>query len=204
MKRLTVLALAVAVIFGTAGCGTGLVGGPDIEPEASDEVIQKEPNWYKSPPNIEGYMAAKGEGTSASKQGARRKAINSLINDFQLKTKSIAEGRSEDFFKEVGGDYSSELRQQFEQIQTVIWNGVVENWEEVNSETVVERSKDAAGKKSHIYRTYVLGRINRFEADQRLLERIKKEKELLTALEATQAYDKLQKDLDRYREKLGM
>ena len=205
MKRWTTVGLVAVFILGAAGCGgSRSAGGPNLNPDATDEVIQKEPDWYKRPPSFDGYLVAKGEGTSASKQGARKKAINSLINDFQLKTKTITEGRSEDFFQEAGGDYSSELIQRFDQTQIVIWNGVVDNWEEYNSETVVERSMDANGNKRHIYRTYLLGRINRHEADQRLLEKLKRDKELMDALEATKSYEKLQDDLDRYREKLGM
>jgi hypothetical protein len=210
MKRWTVFSLVVVFILGMTGCGGGgaksgpeSARGPDLAPEAAKEVVKKEPDWYKKPPSETGYQYAKGEATSASKQGARRKAINSLINDFQLKTKSITEGRSEDFFEELSQGDASDAISKYEQIQTVIWNGVVQNWEEVASETVVEQStKD--GKRSYIYRTYVLGRINLFAADERLLEQIKRDKELMTQLKATKALDKMREDLDKYKDKFGM
>ena len=53
------------------------------------------------------------------------------------KTKSIAEGRSEDFFKETGENADSEIMQTFESTQNSIWNGAIENWVEFQSTTVV-------------------------------------------------------------------
>jgi hypothetical protein len=207
MKKITltiIFSLSALILFSCADKPRTGPGGPSLVPGASKEVLAQEPDWYTNPPKEEGFIVGKGEGTSASKRGSRAKAKNDLINDLQQKSKVISEGRNEDFFKETGGDYDSEVYQQFEQIQTTVWNGVIENWTEKNSQTVVEASFDAQGNKKNIYRCYLLGEINVFLADQRLLEKMKLDKELMTAFQATQAYDKLQEDLERYKEKLGM
>ena len=44
--------------------------------------------------------------------------------------------------------------------------------------------------------------IDQGAADKKLLAALKREKELMTAFEATKAYDKLQADLEKYKDKL--
>ena len=144
----------------------------------------------------------KAEGVSRDKSGARMKAQNMLINDFRQRTKSIAEGRSENFFKETGEDLDSEIMQSFSSIQNSVWNGAVENWVEFKSTTIIEKSTDDQGKPRNLYRHYVVAGIDQGAADKKLLAALKREKELMTAFEATKAYDKLQADLEKYKDKL--
>ena len=90
----------------------------------------------------------------------------------------------------------------FEEIQTTVWEGAVEGWNEIKSTTVVEKSTDANGRPYNIYRHYILAGIDQNAADKRLLAKIKMDKELKTAFEQTKSYDKLQADLDKYKDKL--
>ncbi|SVE03494.1 uncharacterized protein METZ01_LOCUS456348, partial [marine metagenome] len=83
-----------------------------------------------------------------------------------------------------------------------IWNGAVENWLEFKSITVVEKTTDNQGRKRNIYRHYMIGGVDKAAADKQLLAAINREKELMTAFEATKAYEQLQDDLERYKEKL--
>jgi len=178
--------------------------GPKLDGDDPKEILEMEPEWYISIEPQEGYTVGKGEGTSPSKVGARKIAIDNLLADLGQKTKAISEVRTESFFGQTGGDYDSSVRQQFEQIQSSVANASLDNYEEIRSATRPEDSVNKEGRKVTIYRTYVTGRISRFSADQRLLEKIKMEEELLTAIKATEAYDKLQKDLEKYREKFNM
>ena len=48
----------------------------------------------------------------------------------------------------------------------------------------------------------MIGGVDKAAADKQLLAAINREKELMTAFEATKAYEQLQDDLERYKEKL--
>jgi len=196
--------ITLLVIF--MGCSPPPPGpeGTGIEAINKEKALEQVPTWYTTTPIEEGYIYAKGEGSSSIKRGARKIAINQLINDFQLKTKAITEGRSEDFFEQSGGAFDTAVKQRFEDSQAVIWSGVVQNYEETNTKTFADQTINTRGQKGEVYRTYVVARINRFDADQLLLEKLKNEQELLTAIAATNAYQKLRDDLERYRKKLGM
>jgi len=178
--------------------------GPALDGNDPKQILETEPDWYRNQKDEDGYTVGKGEGTSPSKAGARKIAVDNLMADLGQKTKTISEVRTESFFGQTGGDYDSSVRQKFDQIQSSISNAVLENYEEDQTATFAEKSVNSEGRSLTIYRTYVTGKINRFTADQRLLDQIKMEEELLTAVKATEAYDKLQKDLEKYREKFNM
>ena len=202
MKNLLALSFSIAILF-VIGCAGGASSGSvNLVTEASTEIIDLEPVWWLNPEEREGYVVGKAEGVSRDKSGARMKAQNMLINDFRQRTKSIAEGRSENFFKETGEDLDSEIMQSFSSIQNSVWNGAVENWVEFKSTTIIEKSTDDQGKPRNLYRHYVVAGIDQGAADKKLLAALKREKELMTAFEATKAYDKLQADLEKYKDKL--
>ena len=109
MKNLLALSFSIAIFF-LIGCAGGASSGSvNLVTEASTEIIDLEPVWWLNPEEREGYVVGKAEGVSRDKGGARMKAQNMLINDFRQRTKSIAEGRSENFFKETGEDLDSEI-----------------------------------------------------------------------------------------------
>ena len=140
MKNLLAQSLSITILFviSCAGGARGPSPSVSLVAEATTEIVEMEPDWWSNLGQKEGYVMAKAEGVSRDKGGARMKAQNKLINEFRQKTKSIAEGRSEDFFKETGEDLDSEIMQSFSSIQNSIWNGAVENWVEFKSTTVVE------------------------------------------------------------------
>tara|TARA_Y100000591_G_C21713820_1_gene634998 strand:+ start:49 stop:657 length:609 start_codon:yes stop_codon:yes gene_type:complete len=199
-KFLLVLFLCCLFFFGCGG--NRAVSGVSLTAEASSEIIEDEPDWWSNPEEKKGFMIGKGEGVSRDKRGARKKAINAIINDFRIKSRAIAEGRSEDFFKEVGSGASTTVYNEFKDTQIAIWNGATEAWVEFKSTTVVEKSVDENGRPYNIFRHYLVGGLDEAAADRKLLETIKREKELLTAMEGTKAYKKLQDDLERYKGKL--
>ena len=117
MKNLLALSFSIAILF-VIGCAGGASSGSvNLVTEASTEIIDLEPDWWLNPEEREGYVVGKAEGVSRDKSGARMKAQNMLINDFRQRTKSIAEGRSENFFKETGEDLDSEIMQSFSSVQ---------------------------------------------------------------------------------------
>ena len=204
IKNLLTVLLSIGILL-VIGCGAGAKGpsaGVNLVSEASVEIIEMEPDWWSNLEEREGYVSGKAEGNSRDKGGARMKAQNFLINDFRQKTKAIAEGRSGNFFKETGENLDSEIYQSFESIQNSVWNGAVENWVEWQSTTVVEKTTDNQGRPRNIYRHYLTAGIDQGAADKKLLAAIKRDKALKTAFEQTKAYDKLQADLDKYKDKL--
>mgnify|MGYP001387093340 CR=1 FL=1 len=203
MKNTTIIILSLIMIF-IAGCaGSKKASGmASLNAEASSEILKNIPEWYSQQEQKPNITYGKGEGVSNSKSIATRKAKMALRVDFQAKTKSIVSQRVEDFAKETGEDADSEVYLGFEEINTSIMEGSVENWYEVNSTTVIEKSVAADGRPKNMYRHYILAAIDQAAADKRLLEKIKRDKELRTAFEQTKAYDKMTADLERYKDKL--
>ena len=204
MKCLAFFSLFFTFLIFFSCAGRAKVPSPSVSlvADASTETIELEPDWWSKLETREGYVAGKAEGVSRDKGGARMKAQNLLINDFRQKTKVIAEGRSENFFKETGENLDSEIYQSFESIQNSIWNGSVENWVEWQSTTVVEKTTDNQGRPRNIYRHYITAGIDQGAADKKLLAAIKRDQALKTAFEQTKSYDKLQADLDKYKDRL--
>tara|TARA_X000001036_G_C20624020_1_gene784347 strand:- start:84 stop:689 length:606 start_codon:yes stop_codon:yes gene_type:complete len=196
-----VIYIIILSLFIFSGCARKAVSGVSLSAEATKEIVQDEPKWYTKVEERKGYKAGKGEGVSRDKRGARKKAMNAIINDFQQKTKAITEGRSDDFFKEVGSGASSTIYNDYKDTQITIWNGSVSEWVEWQSATVVEKSVDENGRPYNIFRHYIIGGIDEAAADRKLLQEIQRKKELATALEGSKAYNKLLEDLERYKDK---
>ena len=197
-------------VFLIIGCGSKPTprpatvprSGPDLEPPPTKEVIGKVPKWYKNTAAKDGWVYPKGEGTSSSKSLAREKAKTALSVDLREKIATLVEARRANFQKEVGGDYDSELFQEFSNTQVNIMNGLNEGWNELNSETVIESNPIKKGES--IYRCYILGNWSYAAADKVFLDELKNKKQLRTAFEASKEYEKMLADLEKYKEKLGM
>ena len=211
MNKMTQVLLSVMAIFLIVGCGgsnpaarpvTAPRSGPDLEPPPTKNVLKKEPKWYKNTDAKDGWIYPKGEGTSASKSLAREKAKTALSVDLREKIANLVEARRVNFQKEIGGDFDSELFQEFSNMQVNIMNGLNERWQELNSETVVESNPKKKGES--IYRCYILGQWSYSAADEKFMQELKNSKQLRTAFEASKEYEKTQADFERYKEKLGM
>ncbi len=196
------MSLILAFVVGCAGSKKAS-GMASLNAEASSEILDNIPDWYSKQEQKPNITYGKGEGVSNSKSIATKKAKMAVRVDFQTKQRSIVSQRVEEFAKETGEDVDSEIYQGFEEINTAIMEGAVEGWYEINSTTVVERSVTADGRPRNMYRHYILAAIDQAAADKKLLEKMKRDKELRTAFEQTKAYDKMTADLERYKEKLG-
>jgi len=192
--------LVAAFIF--SACGGSRSGSVNLTPGANTKTVAMEPEWWKDYEEKEGYVMGTSEGLSRDKGGARMKAQNLILNDFRQKTKAIATGRSENFFKETGENLDSDIYQSFESIQNSVWEGAIEAWVEFNKVTVVEESTDGDGRRSNLYRHYILGGLDQAAADRKLLQAIKREKALFIEMEKTKTYKSLREDLERYKGKL--
>ena len=196
--------LSLVLLFVMIGCG-GTAPAPgsgraNLFSEQVNEVIANEPAWWTNPEEKEGFVYGKGSGASRSKDGSRMKAKNDVINDLAQKTKVISEGRTSFFLSETGTDDSSEIMEKLDNVQNTVWGGAVNGWVEVKSQTVVENTQDNQGRKKTIFRTYILGAIDQGAADKKLLAQINRDKALRTAFEASQAQDKLQEELTKYKD----
>ncbi len=204
MKNIMLITMSFILAFLVGCAGSKKASGmASLNAEASSEIVDNIPEWYSKQEQKPNILYGKGEGVSNSKSIATRKAKMAVRVDFQTKQKSIVAQRVEDFAKETGEGASAEVYLGFEEINTAIMEGAVENWYEVNSTTVIERSVTADGTPKNMYRHYILAAIDQAAADKKLLEKIKRDKELKTAFEQTKAYDKMTADLERYKEKLG-
>ena len=214
MHKMTLIFSSVMAIFLIVGCGgnspapaprsaeTGRVmTGPDLEPMASKEVIKGEPKWYRDLKEEDGYVAIKGEGTSKSKSLAWKKAKTAMTVDLNQKLEVLVKARTDNFQKELGAEYSSELIQEFETTEENLMEKLITNWEETNSKTNVERNPLKPNE--NIYRCYITGRWNKHQADQMLLEEMKNKERLRIAFEATKGYKEMLDALEKNKHKFG-
>ena len=211
MNKITQVLLSLMAIFLIVGCGgskpsprpvTAPRSGPDLEPPPTKEVLGQEPKWYRTLKVPDGFIGVKGEGTSSSKGLARTKAKTMLTVDLKQKLEAVIEARTENFQKEIGGDFDSELIQEFTNLEKNIMNGLVGDWEEMKSKTVIESNPKKKGES--IYRCYITAKWNKHKADQILLEKLKNKEALRIAFEKTKAHEAMMQDLEKYKEKLGM
>jgi len=202
-KSVVIIAIFITSLF-ILNCSSPPQKGPRLDGVKPEQIVAMEPDWYTNQGAEEGYIMAKGEGTSPAKTGARSIAVSNLKGDFSSRMKTINELRTKAFFVQTGGDYDSSVEQKFEELNINISNNMIENYEEIKSVTIPEKSKNPQGQKVTIYRTYITAKINKYTSDQRLLDKIKLEQDILTAVKESVAYKDLQEDLEKYRKKFGM
>jgi hypothetical protein len=200
MKKVILIA-ATAIIFLITGCG-GPASGVNLAGEANKGIIQDEPDWYSDLPydDYPNWILGKGEANSRSKQIARQQSVAVLVANLGQQSKTIVEGRTELFQKETGLDADSEILMTFENSQKTVMNGAVNQWQEIKSETVIEKTTTANGKPYNIYRCYTIGGVDKGLVAKRMMEKLKNQQAILTEFEKTKAFEDLQKDLEKYQE----
>ena len=205
MKKITVnLSISLIALF-FIGCAVKKTPSQDISihAEATTTIMKSEPDWYKNCYNMPEYklfLIGKGEAASRDKLLSRKRAINALVNDLQRKKDVIAKGRADDFTEEQGTNASSKIIAKFESVEQSVWEGAVQDWAELNSETVIEPSVDANNQPYNIYRTYTIGGLDLNKAHKSLMAELENDQELLIAFKKNKSDEKLLEELVRYKD----
>lgn len=149
------------------------------------------PEWFINTPQDPNYIFGAATGTSQDMQLAINKAeVEGRANigrTLELKMNSL----QKKFEEEVGAAENSTLLQQFTQATKAVVSITL------SGSSIKEKKLIQDG---NIWRAYVLIQYPLGEANQTLLSQIKKNEEMYTRFRSTQAFDELDKEVQKYDE----
>lgn len=186
MKSISILVLIffLAVMMGCGGSKPPVPGTP----EATVESI---PDWYANPPQDPNYLYAPATAMSQDMQLAIDKAKQQARADLASQLEVKVQGLTKKFEEEVGVNQDAELLSQFTQVSKSVVSNVLNGTRLSKNDIVIE---------SGIYRAYVLMELPLGAANQALMQQIKDNQNMYTRFRATQAFDELEKDVEKYEE----
>jgi len=164
--------------------GVGLPGcsGPETAPE---ETIEEMPDWMTEKPETESYLFGTGTAVSEGMQTALDKAKVRARGDLASTLEVRFQGLTEDFQEEVGEEYLN----QFTQAQRTIVNQFLVGTEARETELTQEGGR---------YRAYALMEMPIGKASQELMSKLQQNEELYTRFRASEAFDRLQDQIEKY------
>ena len=181
---------AVLFVLAITGCGGGskIV---DLTPVPNSEILKRAPNWFTDVPQDPNYLFAAATATSSDMQLAINKAQTEGRNQLAQQMEVKFNGLQKRFQEEVGVGDGSEYLDQF----TLAYKSVVS--------TVLHGSrisKQDLQQERQIWRSYVLMEMPIGEANQQLMAKIKANQNLYTRFRATEAFDELDDEIDRFEQ----
>jgi len=191
MKRISTL-LTFTIIFSSllllAGCG-----GKKVEPvqtETISEVVGV-PDWYTNVPEDPNYLYAPATADSRDLQHAVNTAKEEGRADIARQMRVKISGMFKRFREETGVGEDAE----FLSMETDVSKSVV-------AETLVgckARSQKVL-KEGPLYRAYVLMELPIGAANEELLSKIKENKRMYTRFRASQAFNELEEEVEKYEQ----
>lgn len=196
MKRMPA-ALTMITGFGLfilTGCG-GSKEGTNIHQKASDDFVDDLPSWYMEPPsNSDEYLYSVAAEVSRDLQMAVNKAKATANADLARQMENNVDVLTKRFAQETGMNVDSKILTEFSETTKQLARqrliGVSEEKKEIRNE-------------DGVFRAYVLMKLPMGKMKEIMLEQIKKENELLTALKASKAYKELDEAVEKYDEQRG-
>lgn len=192
MKR-TITLLTLTVILSSlilfAGCGDKKVKPNQEESTTTTEI--NVPEWFTSPPEDPNYLYSPATAKSRSLQHAINTAKEEGRADIARQMRVKIKGMFKRFREETGVGEDAE----FLSMETDVSKSVV-------SETLVgckARSQKVL-KEGTLYRAYVLMELPIGAANQALLSKIKENKRMYTRFRASQGFDELEQEVEKYEQ----
>ena len=149
------------------------------------------PVWYNEPPMDPNYLFEVSSATSRDMQLAVDKAKTSARTGLAEQYEVKVQGLKKRFREEVGLNEDSELLEQFTAAEKQIVSTVMNGTRVKNQKIVVE---------SGLYRAYILMEYPIGAANAALMEQLKSNQNLYTRFRATQAFDELNDEVEKYEQ----
>jgi hypothetical protein len=184
--RLVSLLVLIAFAVGMLGCGGGAP-----QPGTPEATLVDIPDWYSNPPQDPNYLFAAATAMSRDMQLAVDKAKQQARTDLASQLEVKVKGITKSFTEEVGMNEDSEMLSQFTQASKAVVSTVM-NGTRVNKQDI----KVDNG----IYRAYVLMELPLGAANAALMQQIKNNQNLYTRFRATQAFDELETEVEKYEQ----
>ena len=163
----------------------GCAGGTKLQKASTGDI----PDWYLNPPaNTADDIYAVNSQSSQDMQIAVDKAATGGRAEVQRQVEASIQAMQKKFNEEIGTASDATLLQQFTQAEKIVVDGVLKG-------AVVKQKqiKQDAG----LFRAYVLVQYPLAAANKALVDEVKKDEKLYTAMRSSQAFDELEKEVSK-------
>jgi len=169
------------LVLSLVGCG----GGKKMVDE--DET----PDWYLNPPRSEDYLYGVNSSTSQKMQLALDKAKTGARNDIAQQMEVKMQSLEKSFEEEIGSADDTELNTFYNQTMKAIAS------QTLNGSRVKKQDVQKEGKS---YRAYVLMELPLNDFREKLVNKVKDNKQLYQRFRASQAFEDMEEDVKEYEE----
>ena len=184
MKSLFSLIFSLTIALLLISCGGSKSGLSDV----SEGDI---PDWYLNPPTDNEHFYAPKSATSQDMQLAIDKAATDGRVAIQQQVEAKVTGLQKKFDEETGVGKDAQLLQMFTSASKVVVSGSLSG---------SRIAKQKIGKDNGIFRAYVLIEYPVGAAQAALVDQIKKNEQMYTRFRASQTFDELEKEAEKYDE----
>ncbi|MBT3945761.1 MAG: hypothetical protein HOC41_06050 [Candidatus Marinimicrobia bacterium] len=173
-------------------------GGPDLSPEPTRKVMKNIPDWFITAPTKAGYRYETATATSQDLQLAVNKATLDAASRLAATINSVMDGFTKRVQEENGLGADSDILDRYSQVQSQTIATALKDYSVAKKQILEEKSNS-----QDIFRAYVLLEWNETAAHQRLLEKIKSDKELYDAVRASDLMEEMESKVEAYRQRMG-
>ena len=167
--------------------------------------ISNMPKWYEKMPTKKGLIYENGTATSKDMQLAVNKATLDATNRLTGQLNSEMNALLQRAQEELGMGTDSKVIEHFSQTQEQVMSEQMSGVRTDKKSVFVEKNaKDQYGRKIDIFRAYVLIIYDEAFATKRLLNRIRENELLYTAMRTTQLYEEMEKKVEDYRKRMNL
>jgi len=189
------LILTILLSLISFNCGSG---NPDLSPEPTRKVMKNIPDWFMTTPSKDGFRYETATATSQDLQLAINKATLDAASRLAATINSEMEGYTKRIQEENGLGADSDILDRYSQTQGQIIATALQDYAVAKKEILEEKSNT-----QYIYRAYVLLEWDEGAAHQRLLDKIKADKEIYDAVRASELMDEMEQKVSEYRQRIG-
>lgn len=195
-KFIFYIVLSMMMVFILIGCGPKQVAAPEQKPVVSPQSTQEGmevqvPEWFAQPPSDPNYLYApatiKSVDMGHAVEQARQAGRDELARQISTKVTSMMKR----FQEETGAD---EENAEFLSMTTTVSKSIAS--EVINGSKSIEQKIYKEGTKS--FRAYVLMELPIGSMNSALVEKIKDNKNMYTRFRASQAFQELEEEAEKY------
>ena len=181
-----IFGVCVIIVVGMVLIGCG--GGPKTMQETATGQV---PEWFTNPPQDPNYLYAANSATSQDVQVALDKALLGARTEIGRQVEVRMNALQKQFTEETGTGQDAQLLQQFSSATKSIVSTTLTGSTMKNSSRVQD---------GNMWRAYVLAAYPIGDANKAMLEAIKKNQEMYTRFRASQAFQELDTEVQKYEE----
>lgn len=178
------LFLTFVVSLFVVGCGSSK--------STVEQTIDAAPDWYSNVPKSDDMLYAAVTATSQDMQLAVNKAQADARNQISQQMEVKYSALTQRFQEEVGLAADSELLEQYTSSYKAVVSQVLNGSRATDQEIIPEGESG--------YRAFVLMEMPIGQASQQLLEQIRQNQLMYTRFRASQAYEELESEVEKYEQ----